>query len=153
MWINHLGKSQTTPTSSITRGAIHKTTTRLLLRPRWANQVAACGCEVPTNLYCGMVFYNEKKKTIRQHSISHVTTFETWHNQYWHSTRFSSTNDTCRIGSGCCPLTHHRNSRRILPPCNITLKNNESLIRGHGSTPSSTPISTISNPLVPIRSR
>ena len=107
---SHLCKSQTTPTILDNEELFTELWHASLLCPRWANQEATCDYEVPTNLYRG---YSIMRKTIWQHFVLDGTTLETWHNQYWHPTCFSFTNDPCRIYYWCCPLTQHWTIKRF----------------------------------------
>ena len=110
IWVSHLAKVKLHSPSSIIRSAINRAMTCLIFVEggqirRWH------GCKVPTNLL--WILYNEN--LIRQHFILPVTTLETWHDQYWHSTWFPLANDPCRIYYWYCPLTQHWMIKEFLP--------------------------------------
>jgi len=55
------------------------------------------------NKFVLWVLYNEK--LVRQYFILHVTTLESWHNQYSHQSWLSLANCPCRTCWAHCPLT------------------------------------------------
>ena len=131
------------PTTSKMRTAYQRDTTRLFFvwkeATTWANWEAPCGCEVPTNLYCGIfIFFSF---IFLKEGILHVTTLETWQNQYWRwtwchwqMTHVEFANDVVHL--------HNMNNNRI-PPNNTRLGSIYSLIMEPRSTPSSTLFLTI----------
>ena len=125
------------------RSVVHRAMTCLIVVPE-VGKLGGCMWLWVANQLVLWVFYNGK--TLRQHFILLMTTLETWHNQYWHSSWFSLANDPCGIYYWCCPLTQHWMIK--YPPNNTTLESKEFFIMELTSTLSSTPITTISNSLV-----
>ena len=96
------------PPSSIIRSAIHQVVTHLTFM-----QISCDMWLWGVDQLVLWVFYTGKK-TIQQHFILHVTTLETWHNQYWHWT-WQTTHVIIAIG-----VVHLHNIETIKDPSPLT---------------------------------